>query len=145
MNTLSTSGFQSKSNDNGKTNFAFTYTAHYSINSPDTVPYEIYIKRGTAESGDYEMTLDSVAGTTAGYTAITAGASAGAGQTYVYQTGTSLIFPSDGAVLNGSAWTSWDGDDEIEASTGLDIIVAIIDAESKAVHAGITTVVAKES
>lgn len=145
MNTLSTGGFQIKSNDKGKGNFAFTFTAHFSIDNPDLVPYEVYVKAGTSESGDYEMSVVSAAGTTTGYTAITTGASAGASQTYVYQTGTGLRVPNQNAILNGSAWTSWDGDDEISASTGMDIVVAIIDAENKAVHAGIATVVAKES
>lgn len=47
MNALSTGGFSIKSNDNGKGNFAFTYTAHYSINSQDVVPFEVYVKPGT--------------------------------------------------------------------------------------------------
>ena len=50
MNALSTGGFAIKSSDNGKGNFAFTYTAHYSINAQDTVPFEVYVKAGTAES-----------------------------------------------------------------------------------------------
>ena len=50
MNTLSTGGFAIKSSDNGKGNFAFTYTAHYSMNAQDTVPFEVYVKAGTAES-----------------------------------------------------------------------------------------------
>lgn len=50
MNVLSTGGFSIKSNDNGKGNFAFTYTAHYSINSQDVVPFEVYVKSGTEES-----------------------------------------------------------------------------------------------
>ncbi len=49
MNALSTGGFAIQSNDNGKGNFAFTYTAHYSINAQDTVPFEVYVKAGTAE------------------------------------------------------------------------------------------------
>ena len=50
MNTLSTGGFAIQSNDNGKGNFAFTYTAHYSMDAQDTVPFEVYVKAGTAES-----------------------------------------------------------------------------------------------
>lgn len=49
MNALSTGGFQIQSNDDGKGNFAFTFTGHYSIANPDTVPFEIYVKAGTAE------------------------------------------------------------------------------------------------
>ena len=49
MNALSTGGFQIQSSDKAKGQFAFEFTGHYSINAPDTVPYEIYIKAGTAE------------------------------------------------------------------------------------------------
>ena len=50
MNTLSTGGFAIQSSDNGKGNFAFTYTAHYSMDAQGTVPFEVYVKAGTAES-----------------------------------------------------------------------------------------------
>lgn len=49
MNALSTGGFAIQSSDNGKGNFAFTYTAHYSISAQETVPFEVYVKAGTAE------------------------------------------------------------------------------------------------
>ena len=50
MNALSTGGFQLQSGDNAKGQFAFEYTAHYSMAAPDTVPYEIYIEAGTEEA-----------------------------------------------------------------------------------------------
>lgn len=50
MNALSTGGFQLQSSDKAKGQFAFEYTAHYSMEAPDTVPYEIYIKAGTEEA-----------------------------------------------------------------------------------------------
>lgn len=143
MNTLSTGGFQIKSNDKNKGNFAFTFTAHYDIAQQDVVPYEIYVKAGTSESGDYGMDVTSVAGSTTGYTTITVSETAGINESYVFQTGLGLYVPSEGSPLVGSAWTDWDGDDEISAVTGHDIVVAIIDANSNAVHAGKTTVVAK--
>lgn len=49
MNALSTGGFQIQSTDKNKGQFAFTFTGHYSIDAQDTVPFEIYIKEGTAE------------------------------------------------------------------------------------------------
>ena len=49
-NALSTGGFSIKSGDKAKGQFAFEYTAHYSISNTDDVPYEIYIKSGTAEA-----------------------------------------------------------------------------------------------
>ena len=50
MNALSTGGFQLQTSDKAKGQFAFTYTAHYSMAAQDTVPFEVYIKAGTAES-----------------------------------------------------------------------------------------------
>lgn len=49
MNSLSTGGFAIQSSDNGKGNFAFTYTANYSMSAQDTVPFEVYVKAGTTE------------------------------------------------------------------------------------------------
>ena len=145
LNALSTGGFQIKSNDKGKGNFPFTITAHSTITDPDFVPYEVYVKAGSSESGDYEMNVTSVASsTTTGKTAVTCSASAGADESYVYQTGVGLRLPSEGSILTGSAWTDWDGSAEIASTTGLDIVVAIIDEENKSVHAGITNVVVKE-
>lgn len=50
MNALSTGGFTLTSDDNKKGTFDFEFTAHYSISDPDTVPYEVYVKAGTAET-----------------------------------------------------------------------------------------------
>ena len=50
MNALSTGGFQIKTEDKAKGQFAFEYTAHYSMSAQDTVPFEVYVKAGTAES-----------------------------------------------------------------------------------------------
>lgn len=50
MNALSTGGFQIQSGDKAKGQFPFEYTAHYSMDAADTVPFEIYIKAGTAEA-----------------------------------------------------------------------------------------------
>lgn len=49
INALSTGGFQLQSNNKGKADFAFEFTGHYSISDMTKVPYEIYIKAGTAE------------------------------------------------------------------------------------------------
>ena len=46
MNALSTAGFAIQTTDKGKGQFAFEFTAHYSIDDQDTVPFEIYIDEG---------------------------------------------------------------------------------------------------
>lgn len=50
INALSTGGFQLKTADKSKGQMAFVYTAHYSISQQAVVPYELYIKAGTAET-----------------------------------------------------------------------------------------------
>lgn len=50
LDALSTGGFQLKTADKAKGQFAFEFTAHYSIAEQDKVPYEIYIKAGTEET-----------------------------------------------------------------------------------------------
>lgn len=49
LNGLSTGGFQIQSGNRAKGQFAFTFTGHYSIDAQDTVPFEVYVKAGTAE------------------------------------------------------------------------------------------------
>lgn len=50
IDALSTGGFALQSGDKAKGQFAFTYTAHYSIKDPSKVPYEIFIKAGEEEA-----------------------------------------------------------------------------------------------
>ena len=49
MNALSTGGLSIKSSDKAKGQFAFEYTAHYSMAAQTTVPFEVYVKAGTDE------------------------------------------------------------------------------------------------
>ena len=50
INALSTGGFKIQTGDKAKGTFAFEYTGHYSIEHIDTVPFEIYIKAGSASA-----------------------------------------------------------------------------------------------
>lgn len=50
MNALSTAGFSIQTGDKSKGQFAFEYSAHYSIKAQTTVPFEVYVKAGTTES-----------------------------------------------------------------------------------------------
>lgn len=49
INALSTGGLKIQTTDKEKGKFAFEFTGHYSIANPDLVPYELYIKAGTAD------------------------------------------------------------------------------------------------
>lgn len=48
INALSTGGFKIQSGDKAKGTFEFEYTGHYSIKNPAVVPFELYIKAGSA-------------------------------------------------------------------------------------------------
>jgi hypothetical protein len=49
LNALSTGGFSLVTADQEKAQFAFEFTGPVSISAQDTVPFELYIKTGTAE------------------------------------------------------------------------------------------------
>lgn len=49
IDALSTGGFKIQSGDKAKGTFEFEYTGHYSTKHIDTVPFEIYIKAGSAD------------------------------------------------------------------------------------------------
>ena len=50
INALSTGGFKIQSGDKAKGTFSFEYTGHYSIENIDVVPFELYIKAGSADA-----------------------------------------------------------------------------------------------
>ena len=49
LNGLSTGGFQIQSGNRAKGQFAFEFMGHYSIEDQSKVPFEVYVKSGTAE------------------------------------------------------------------------------------------------
>lgn len=49
-NALSTGGFKIQSGDKAKGTFEFEYTGHYSLENINTVPFELYIKAGSADA-----------------------------------------------------------------------------------------------
>lgn len=50
ISALSTGGFKIQSGDKAKGTFEFEYTGHYSLETIDTVPFEVYIKAGSADA-----------------------------------------------------------------------------------------------
>lgn len=50
ISALSTGGFKIQSGDKAKGTFEFEYTGHYSLKNIDIVPFEIYIKAGSADA-----------------------------------------------------------------------------------------------
>lgn len=54
INALSTGGFKIQSGDKAKGAFEFEYTGHYSITDINIVPFELYIKAGSAGASPKE-------------------------------------------------------------------------------------------
>jgi hypothetical protein len=52
MNALNTAGFQIQSTKNNKGQLAFEYHGHYSLAAQDTVPFEIYVKKGADDESE---------------------------------------------------------------------------------------------
>lgn len=50
LNSLSTGGFSFQSANRGKGQFAFAFMGHYSIEDQNKVPFEVYVKAGSAEA-----------------------------------------------------------------------------------------------
>ena len=93
----------------------------------------------------YDLTVASVAGTNVGDTKVTyTGKTLGTGESLVYKThATAAPTTKLGGDLTG--WTSWNGTDDITATTGHKITVAVKGADGKAIGAGSTEVTSKAS
>ena len=101
--------------------------------SPDTMP------KGTAALST--LTVVSVAGTSAGDTAVYVNPEKESGNTYKYVTGVApLEYPTYGVAPSG---TTWDGEEEITATTGNEIMVIECDSNGNAVKVGTAIVTAK--
>ena len=48
---LNTGGFHLTTSDRAKGQFPFDYMAHYSMDNPETIPYEVYVKSGVSAQG----------------------------------------------------------------------------------------------
>lgn len=91
----------------------------------------------------YELTVESAAGTTVGYTAITwSGYTPGNSTSLKYKVGdTAATVAFDDVLSDG--WTAWDGESEIEAANGQVLTLAVVvTANNKARAAGSCTVTA---
>lgn len=101
LNALSTGGFQIQTEDKNKGKFAFEFTGHYSLDAQDTVPFEIYIKAGTAAPG---ITLDkSRATVAAGDTVTIAATTYPANSTVTWASNDTDVATVSGGVVTGVA------------------------------------------
>lgn len=86
-----------------------------------------------------ELTIKSEVGATSGNTKITVTPELSSGNTYRYSVGASVELPERNTDLSG--WASWDGVSEITAEDSHKICICEVDANNRAIKAGITTVV----
>lgn len=113
LNALSTGGFQIQSNDNGKGDFAFEFTGHYSLNDTTLVPYEVYIS-GEPETSNAQLSALSITGvslspsfapSTRNYVGSTSAASGTITATAAESGATIEIFQEDNDISSGKVAT----------------------------------------
>lgn len=100
MNALNTSGFEIQSSKDEKGTMSFEYHGHYSVESQDTVPFEIYVKQGTAATDTPSITLNRHSVTIADEETATLSASVKPlGQTITWESADTSIATVSGGVV----------------------------------------------
>lgn len=103
MNALNTGGFEIKSTDKAKGQFAFTFTGHVSMDAQDVVPFEIYIKEGGSGSGaSIELNKHQVTIPVNGTVQLTANVSP-AGSTVSWTSASTTYAEVSGGLVTGKA------------------------------------------
>lgn len=116
LNSLNTGGFQIQTTDREKGKFAFEFMGHYSMAAQDTVPYEIYIKEGSAVViPAVNLNLHSATIKVGGTLPLTA-TTTPAGETVTWTTGNSSVAD----VTNGTVSGEGTGNTIITASITVD-------------------------
>lgn len=138
-NALNISGFQWKTNKDGKGEFAFDFHGHYDLDDPDDPPFEIYVSEPTRPTLA-SLTVTSEAGSSSGKSTITvSGYSLGSGESYVYKTAADTA-PSVAYGDNVSTWTTLTSGSDITPAIGhTKITVAVKNGSSRAVGSGSAT------
>lgn len=88
-----------------------------------------------------QLTVTSEAGESSGTTVLTVSPDLADGNSYKTKVGTTVTLPSYGAAV-GSDWTTWDGSQAIQATTGQQVGVVEVDSGDNAVAGGTATVTA---
>lgn len=91
------------------------------------------------------LTVASAAGTASGDTAITVtGYTKASDESYYYKVGDAAATINPGDIVDTTAWTAWDGDDEITAASDKKITVIVASAFGEAKAYGSATVVSND-
>lgn len=91
------------------------------------------------------LTVASAAGTASGDTAITVtGYTKASDESYYYKVGDAAATINPGDIVDTTAWTAWDGDDDITAASDKKIAVIVASAFGEAKAYGSATVVSND-
>ena len=142
LNALSTGGFSLQTTKNGKGQVSLELSGHVSIDEQDTMPMEFYSLEG---DGLQAIRVTSFESSTTGKTAISISYTPASGESLKYKLGSTRADVDYDDVLS-SGWTSWNGSDDITATTGQYITVAaVVTSSNKARAVGSCMVTAKAS
>lgn len=103
MNALNTGGFQIKTADKAKGQFAFEFTGHYSMKAQDTVPYELYVRVGGGEVTPSVTLNKSTASIAVEGTETLTATTVPAGQTVTWTSSDDEVATVSGGVVTGVA------------------------------------------
>lgn len=103
MNALNTGGFQIKTADKAKGQFAFEFTSHYSMKAQDTVPYELYVRVGGGEVTPSVTLNKSTASIAVEGTETLTATTVPAGQTVTWTSSDDEVATVSGGVVTGVA------------------------------------------
>ena len=139
MNALSTGGFSLQSTKDGKGQISVTMTGHVSIDAQDVVPMEFY----SADPPIGKLTVTSSEGSSSGQTKITVTPPKSDNENvYKYKLSEQKETVKYGDDM--SAWTDWDGSEEIDAAENTHITVTECKKDKTAISVGDATVNAME-
>lgn len=103
LNSLNTAGFQIQSEKDEKGKLAFAFEGHYSIEDQETVPFEIYVKSGSAEV-EPSVTLNKHYATVESEGTVTLSASTTpSGSTVTWNSSDDTVATVSGGVVTGVA------------------------------------------
>ena len=146
LNAFNTADFTFTFADKSEGTVGVEYHAHQAdVSENETLPAKIHFFDPSDSLGS--LTITSAAGTNVGGTKLTKNYTLAAGQKFVYKVGSSSAAPSIAYHEKADySWTEWDGSSDIDVGTGANgkkITVAVVDAYSRAVMSGNTTLVVK--
>ena len=131
MNALSDGGFELTTTKNGKGQTKLSLKGHVSLNAQSVVPMEFYSLDG---SGLGSLRLTSFGGASGKTTITASGYVLASGESYKYKLGSAPASVAYDDVLT-TGWTAWNGSDDITATTGQIITVAVVVTSSNKARA----------